>query len=44
VPVSVGFGRRLRYLVWDQHHERLAGHFQLDLLEGFGGGDVRFWE
>ena len=25
VPVSVGFGRRLRYLVWDQHHERLAG-------------------
>jgi hypothetical protein len=25
VPVSVGFGRRLRYLVWDQHHGRLAG-------------------
>lgn len=25
VPVSVGFGRRLRYLVWDQHHQRLAG-------------------
>jgi len=25
VPVSVGFGRRLRYLVWDQYHERLAG-------------------
>jgi 23S rRNA maturation mini-RNase III len=25
VPVSAGFGRRLRYLVWDQHHERLAG-------------------
>lgn len=25
VPVSVGFGRRMRYLVWDEHHERLAG-------------------
>jgi Domain of unknown function (DUF4338) len=25
VPVSVGFGRRLRYLVWDQRHGRLAG-------------------
>lgn len=25
VPVSVGFGRRLRYLVWDEAHERLAG-------------------
>jgi len=25
VPVSVGFGRRLRYLVWDEGHNRLAG-------------------
>lgn len=25
VPVSVGFGRRLRYLVWDEAHDRLAG-------------------
>lgn len=25
VPVSNGYGRRLRYLVWDEHHERLAG-------------------
>jgi len=25
VPVSNGFGRRLRYLVWDKHHNRLAG-------------------
>jgi hypothetical protein len=25
VPVSVGFGRRLRYLVWDEAHERLVG-------------------
>ncbi len=25
VPVSVGFGRRLRYLVWDDHHKRLVG-------------------
>lgn len=25
VPVSVGFGRRLRYLVWDDGHNRLAG-------------------
>ncbi len=25
VPVSRGFGRRLRYLVWDEGHERLAG-------------------
>lgn len=25
VPVSVGFGRRMRYLVWDEYHERLAG-------------------
>jgi hypothetical protein len=25
VPVSNGFGRRLRYLVWDQAHNRLVG-------------------
>jgi hypothetical protein len=25
VPVSPGFGRRLRYLVWDVHHKRIAG-------------------
>lgn len=25
VPVSVGFGRRLRYLVWDEAHQRIAG-------------------
>lgn len=24
-PVSNGFGRRLRYLVWDSYHQRLAG-------------------
>ena len=25
VPVSPGFGRRLRYLVWDTYHSRLVG-------------------
>jgi hypothetical protein len=25
VPVSPGFGRRLRYIVWDKHHKRIAG-------------------
>ena len=25
VPVSCGFGRRLRYLVWDDGHDRIAG-------------------
>lgn len=25
VPVSNGFGRRLRYLVWDEAHDRLVG-------------------
>lgn len=25
VPVSPGFGRRMRYLVWDEGHNRLAG-------------------
>ncbi|ODT30522.1 Druantia anti-phage system protein DruA [Hyphomicrobium sp. CS1BSMeth3] len=25
VPVSAGYGRRLRYLVWDAHNDKLAG-------------------
>ena len=25
VPVSAGFGRRLRYLVWDNHNDKLIG-------------------
>lgn len=25
VPVSNGFGRRIRYLVWDQHNDKLIG-------------------
>lgn len=25
IPVSAGFGRRMRYLVWDQHNEKLIG-------------------
>ena len=25
VPVSQGFGRRLRYLIWDEHNEKLMG-------------------
>lgn len=29
VPVSNGYGRRLRYLVWDEAHNRLAGIFAL---------------
>jgi Domain of unknown function (DUF4338) len=29
VPVSNGYGRRLRYLVWDTAHDRLAGIFAL---------------
>lgn len=29
VPVSNGFGRRLRYLVWDQSNGKLAGIFAL---------------
>lgn len=29
VPVSNGYGRRLRYLVWDDAHDRLAGIFAL---------------
>lgn len=29
VPVSNGYGRRLRYLVWDNAHDKLAGIFAL---------------
>lgn len=29
VPVSLGFGRRMRYLVWDDHHDKLVGIFAL---------------
>ncbi|MDP2857110.1 MAG: DUF4338 domain-containing protein [Bacillota bacterium] len=29
VPVSQGYGRRLRYLVWDQSNDRLIGLFAL---------------
>lgn len=29
VPVSNGYGRRLRYLVWDEGHNKLAGLFAL---------------
>lgn len=25
VPISEGYGRRMRFLVWDEHHERLIG-------------------
>lgn len=29
VPVSYGFGRRMRYLVWDDHSNKLVGLFAL---------------
>lgn len=29
VPVSNGYGRRMRYLVWDRGHDRIAGIFAL---------------
>lgn len=29
VPVSYGFGRRMRYLVWDEHSKKLIGLFAL---------------
>lgn len=29
VPVSAGYGRRLRFLVWDKHNEKLIGIFAL---------------
>lgn len=47
VPVSVGFGRRLRYLVWDEHHDRLVGLialgdpvFNLSVRDNLIGWDV----
>lgn len=47
VPVSNGFGRRLRYLVWDQHNEKLIGLiaigdpvFNLSVRDGLIGWDV----
>jgi hypothetical protein len=47
VPVSVGFGRRLRYLVWDEHHKRLVGLialgdpvFNLSVRDNLIGWDV----
>ena len=29
VPISEGYGRRLRFLVWDEHHSKLIGMFAL---------------
>lgn len=29
VPVSAGYGRRMRFLVWDKHNEKLIGIFAL---------------
>lgn len=29
VPISEGYGRRLRFLVWDEHHCKLIGMFAL---------------
>jgi hypothetical protein len=29
IPVSWGFGRRMRYLVWDEHNNKLVGLFAL---------------
>jgi len=29
VPISEGYGRRMRFLVWDEHHEKLIGIFAL---------------
>jgi hypothetical protein len=29
VPISEGYGRRMRFLVWDEHHEKLIGLFAL---------------
>lgn len=47
VPVSVGFGRRLRYLVWDKYHDRLVGIialgdpvFNLSVRDNLIGWDV----
>ena len=29
IPISEGYGRRLRFLVWDDHHNKLIGLFAL---------------
>lgn len=29
IPISEGYGRRLRFLVWDDHHQKLMGIFAL---------------
>ena len=48
VPVSPGFGRRLRYIVWDEHHKRIAGIialgdpvYNLSVRDDLIGWDVR---
>ena len=51
VPVSNGFGRRLRYVVWDAHNEKLLGLIAIgdpvfnlsvrDTLIGWDAGDRR---
>jgi hypothetical protein len=48
VPVSNGYGRRLRYLVWDAHNDKLMGLiaigdpvFNLSVRERHIGWDVR---
>jgi hypothetical protein len=48
VPVSNGFGRRLRYLVWDRHNDKLIGLiaigdpvFNLSVRDKHIGWDVR---
>ncbi len=48
VPVSMGFGRRLRYLIWDSHAEKLVGLlalgdpvFNLNARDGHIGWTVR---
>ncbi len=48
VPVSNGFGRRLRYLVWDNHNRKLIGLiaigdpvFNLAVRDNLVGWDVR---
>lgn len=29
IPISEGYGRRMRFLVWDDHHQKLLGLFAL---------------
>lgn len=48
VPVSNGFGRRLRYLVWDKHNNKLIGLiaigdpvFNLTVRDKYIGWDVK---